>query len=689
MAYGWILPIESGKPRIAICLNGLSYEPTDAGSPADLRADLQQALTSSKKNQFRNFLAGRSALDVKDFTTDISASLLLIVGEPRLAEQVFAHRSKQNQTQDFMRLSQAFLSAWWDQAVTEHMQEQFEPAFHRSVQIQKFRGDYEKEARRVLGESAVQAMSQPNMGGSGVFQAYPFISPVEDLVNDCARRINAGPRPPLDFSALKKLNPTDRIKTLIDHLDDFQAKQMGQPGGINWMEDPIFAALVKEDRPALLPLIDTLENDTRLTLAVSFPRDFMPTRNLISVKDVARAAIGNILQWFNISDLNGKPATPEQIRQFIVKNGTGSKADLWFNVLADDQATPEQWTDAADKLLEPSNIIHESRFSYMDPGQAPGAPPVPINAEQVRSRVMPSLSDLLHKRASQVIDNEATDPNRLSIDSVGLKLAVDLAKWDKVNGLPVLAKATSALMLANDGHAALNNRLFSKAIQLRIDLGDRSAIYEYAQWLLALKISPNEFLEPEVLAPLVKNASSPDMAQIPEKLFLGPDSNLNLAHLIVRANSTQSAQRLIVSPLLNLPAVQKAVFEILKNKTSLGVVTLNNNQSYSIILSSSSGIRNQGSPALATDPLAPKPGDHREYRVCDSLAEALIRLSGAPKFEAYWPETAKDTAIWKLLNFLTINRSNLGSLVPWPNNWKDHPDFPALKPKSAPAMKSH
>ena len=135
--------------------------------------------------------------------------------------------------------------------------------------------------------------------------------------------------------------------------------------------------------------------------------------------------------------------------------------------------------------------------------------------------------------------------------------------------------------------------------------------------------------------------------------------------------------------------MQKAVFEILKNKTSLGVVTLNNNQSYSIILSSSSGIRNQGSPALATDPLAPKPGDHREYRVCDSLAEALSRLTGAPKFEVYWPDTAKDTAIRKLLDLLTKNRLNLGSLVPWPNNWKDHPDFPALKPKNAPVTKSH
>ncbi len=93
------------------------------------------------------------------------------------------------------------------------------------------------------------------------------------------------------------------------------------------------------------------------------------------------------------------------------------------------------------------------------------------------------------------------------------------------------------------------------------------------------------------------------------------------------------------------------------------------------------GNSGQGLPDDKPDPLAPRNGEKRDYRVCDSMAMSLSRdIKGAPKFRPYWPKDVKDRVIREMTAYLNQNKDKIVSLISWPNNWKDHPDdFPPAK----------
>jgi hypothetical protein len=104
---------------------------------------------------------------------------------------------------------------------------------------------------------------------------------------------NLIPNMPEDFEgwdAEKKLN------WLIADLENLDARQMGQPGGVNLERDWRVAELVKLGEMAVPALIDTLESDTRLTRSVHFWRDFATYRTVFGVREPAVSAVMTILQ---------------------------------------------------------------------------------------------------------------------------------------------------------------------------------------------------------------------------------------------------------------------------------------------------------------------------------------------------------------------------------------------------------
>jgi hypothetical protein len=81
---------------------------------------------------------------------------------------------------------------------------------------------------------------------------------------------------------------------LIDALEEVDARQWGQPGGLDLASDRRVAELVRLGDGAVPALIDTLENDERLTRSVHFWRDFHTSRTVLGVREAALTALMGI-----------------------------------------------------------------------------------------------------------------------------------------------------------------------------------------------------------------------------------------------------------------------------------------------------------------------------------------------------------------------------------------------------------
>jgi len=120
------------------------------------------------------------------------------------------------------------------------------------------------------------------------------------LESEFSRRRNAGrfhqkvdlETPPPGY---EKWTVEKKVDYWIDLLDEIDERQDGQPGGVNFSDHIVVHQLVIIGNPALPGLIETLENDRRLTRSVEFWRDFMGDRSLLFVREAALRAIEEIL----------------------------------------------------------------------------------------------------------------------------------------------------------------------------------------------------------------------------------------------------------------------------------------------------------------------------------------------------------------------------------------------------------
>jgi len=99
--------------------------------------------------------------------------------------------------------------------------------------------------------------------------------------------------PPGGFS---KWSDADKTEFLIESLEEVDARQFSQPGSVDLVMDPRVGGLIKIGDAAIPALIDTIENDDRLTRSVHFWRDFSRNRTVLSVREAALEASMNILR---------------------------------------------------------------------------------------------------------------------------------------------------------------------------------------------------------------------------------------------------------------------------------------------------------------------------------------------------------------------------------------------------------
>lgn len=96
-------------------------------------------------------------------------------------------------------------------------------------------------------------------------------------------------------------------------------------------------------------------------------------------------------------------AVSDEIRNFWLKHGRHAKAELWYAVLCDREATQWQWFEAARAIAQPAPQELDSAEVSAGDGAYMETPDVqrPLAGEALRSKHNPSVAQVLAQRADE------------------------------------------------------------------------------------------------------------------------------------------------------------------------------------------------------------------------------------------------------------------------------------------------
>jgi len=704
--HGWVFPAGVAGQHFAVGWNGLVYPLLSVGNVADLHQDILAAIAADDERRakwakerpgfafyrFRNAwpedysLAHLSLLPLK-------ASLLLRLGEVELARKVWTTwiaGMQAGTNDDSLHLRDPYLMlvtdwAWalFDRAVTAHMRGDDQLALFSAralAPVQKVVED-EVERRGLQRDYYGQAESKR-------FPRYlPFLTFLPPLLGDQERRANERqlkgdvPRKLAIVVGLNKLpTSTARIMALIRDLDEVRAFQPGQPGGINLAEDPTVKALVDEGEPAVEPLLAVLESDQRLTRSVHFWRSFSTHRSILGAHEAAYVAITRILKtsFFGVAStgddltargIDGRRAVVAQIRRYWKEYGRTPIEERWYRILLNDHESLNQWSQAASRIVEladvgelPGNleVTHRVTFSYL-PNQV-----FTFRGEALRQKTQPTVSYLLIRRMKEVIERK--DEQWLTPLCAATDFAVALATWDGANHLDELRQITKQLenMFATGPNLDRREHLIGFIVRLyvnRHEIGDREALSAYAEWLRTVKPEDaGDYATPSLFELAIGQTSAPAITQAITAMFTDPASPW---FPLIKRDNRQSfhAAKLMETPLLNVSGFRDQLLAGLSDKSVVGTLRprpahpvdeldLTPENTYGLLLARGSNIGSTVIKISADDRNVARPLHETRFRVCDVIAWELSGIEGAPVFEVYWTESARDAAVEACLKFL-------------------------------------
>jgi hypothetical protein len=303
---------------------------------------------------------------------------------------------------------------------------------------------------------------------------------------------------------------------------------------------------------------------------------------------------------------------------------------MFFEVLADDKASPERWLEAAAYLTTRSDVQLAFGNTLMHTEVCDPAIPVPAPyGEDLRPRQNPSVSDLLAKRTAALVGSNS---------DLACRMAIKAALWDRTSALPALRSAAALESCRADRFIAI----------ARLSLSDPGAAVDWATEIKLEARSP--VLSAQELSPLWMFPTDPVLQQTAKWLFALPESPL----------SPILNSGMVNSPLLTLPLYRQVVFSALVDTKVVGTAT----RSPEGLVSYRASNRSGGAPAeRGRDAMVPQERG-RPVRVKDLVALALSRLDGAPEFDLYWPEAHKDAIIKELTGFLKVHQKKLRASPP-------------------------
>jgi hypothetical protein len=691
--HAWVLPARPGeRSRFAVCWNGLVYPVLSVRERADLRTDVLVAIKAAdaarlaceKRHGPNSYYRFRHAWPEGQSVAHrellpIWTCLLLRLGEDQLARrawQAWTVGMRPGTNNDALHLRDPYLMlatdwtwALFDRAVCAHMRGDDRLALLSLRALLPVRKAVTTEAlRRGFKEPAgVHGEKRPLLS---------FLDPSAVLLADQERRARERAASPAKLDPKSKRRG-ERIAALVRSLEDVDARQWGQPGGISLNLDWTVQALIKEGPDVVGPLLDCLEHDNRLTRAVGFGRDFFHHRRVVLAAEPAFEALCGLLGTSNFGpdaerwalregDPAGRKKLVAAVRGYWKAYRGVAPEERWYRILRDDSATPEQWLEAAAELTR------------LGEGNLP-------DGDRLRRKKAPSVAELMARRVGLLGAKlgPGTELNWRLAD--GCVLASYLARWDRRAALPVLRaqieRCRPEIARATGESSAQGlARVVAQLFLLRAEGDDERAIEDYATWVRTLTPAQVGDYQRNVFELLWRNPDHPTVLRTAAALFAEPASAWAKS---LRAATEMRIGDFIRTPLLGLRSFRAPLLAALADKTPVGTVTVDEGGESIRVDGGWAG----GTGSAGAGPLAPIPGTPVRFRRCDLAASILGRLGGLPPTELYWPEAERDRAVAECARVLRHYgdgfrpRPDLAA----PSGRRDTPVFLSFPPRSHPA----
>jgi len=637
--HGWVIP----GGTFVVAWNGLVYRAKSVGARADVAADMKALLDAEDAARikyehdspgwhYHRFPTTREA-DFVSTTMPLSTKtmLLLRLGEAELAARVWNVAFDADRRVDpYVVAAGDFLWALYDRGITAHMRGDGELAIESLRRL--------PDLQKLASAEAVARGDKP--------EVFAFLDNAADTLADEERR-RAHPEKKFDPAALAALPQPARIAALVRALDQVAARQWGQPGGVSLGEDPVVQALIKEGEPAVEPLLDAFESDTRLTRSVQFWRDFARHRSVLAVYEAAYVALSGILDTsffeavstgdhLTARGLEGRREVGKKLRAYWAKWKGVSMEERFYRIFADDQAGAEQWLSAADKIVQPTNVqvvpssnVFQSQITTpLGPGQKPA-----LRGESLRTNHTPTVSALFAARLPAMPDARHA-----------CALARAFADWDVKAALPHLVRLERATIagFAGAGDKESAGACVAALTSARADAGDAAALAEYGAWIVHTKPEQADLDLAQWLAPMTAHPTSPAILRASNVLFAAPSPWIPF----VSDTRGYGLENILELDLLGLPAFRRHVVAELADHKKIGTITMKSKDGVEVKTSGFTSSRGTD----ANDPLTPPEGTVMDLRTCDEYAAALASSKAhLPPFRIYWRQADRDKALGAII----------------------------------------
>lgn len=273
-----------------------------------------------------------------------------------------------------------------------------------------------------------------------------------------------GKAPPTGLPAEgAKWSKEQQIAYWISQLDEVDARQWGQPGGVSFDADERVIALIKLGDTAVPALIDTLEKDNRLTRSVHFGRDFAPYRTVMGVPEIALSVLMSIMRVrefepastgdnFTSRGEEQRKTTAANLRKYWQFYGKFPFDERMMKILTHPKAPVNARLEAAGNLASLNDVDYFSTTVFSSRTQRDPQAPNPALIKFKNPTVAEAILGLLHselKRYETVPSAENEQPQseygKEQLTRGCLDALVKLGDRTAAGEVAKLARATTVL----------------------------------------------------------------------------------------------------------------------------------------------------------------------------------------------------------------------------------------------------
>ncbi len=655
--FGWVLP---GDKRIVL-IDGSEVEITAPTTPADLVETFAKLI---KPEQYRYPSLGIEHLTVA------TPALLLVLGKPRLAEEVTKAMIREEES-NFPNTPSAFTGHFLR---TDLIGVQERLAYRAYSQ-----GRY--LLARDCTKRLVRALEQKRPPERvAFFLDVPTLQSVKELLTEIERRIDY-PSEPIQWSRLAKLPRAARIQALVGALDSVIGEQPHKLSQII-SNDLIIRALVREGDAAVPILIQTFGTDKRLSRAV-FPVSGLGNwgagSHVLSVKEVAWYVLlaswpaAECLERFDIKNRSG-PSLPTADVLKAKWNSVGrlSNAARWMLVLNDNQSTDDHWAKASDALISPSGAISVPYIYFRWDNR-----PSQMLAKGLPAAERAKLTQLMARRAAEIMEKPRSQgPISRSPIHNSISICQNLYKWDQGHCIPCLRKVCNLVLQTEfNDHGDLDETemdAFVKLITYRSRAGDLSAAADYRK-LFTFLDNKKKLGSFSLFKPLWQCPSDPEIRRVGEKRMARWEDGLCSKNPdVARETLTQLGYGFGKIALLNQPAFRRAVVAGLRNSVQIGTFKITTDRGTKWCMYTGLGGGSTGRSLTESEFPEWKPGMGGKVPMSEALAIVMTESGqqGVNEFHLLWNEEKKAEARANLIAWLSDNKLDWAKIIKT-NVWAD------------------